>query len=45
MHYNPNAATSIVQQQLAEDWDNREFNYLISEQIKKISDVLGQFCK
>jgi hypothetical protein len=42
MHYN--SGTTQIQQQLADDWDNREFNYLISEQVKKIADTLGQFC-
>lgn len=32
-----------VQRQLKEDWDNREFNYLIAENVKRIADSLGQF--
>ncbi|KAI6176023.1 hypothetical protein M3Y97_00753800 [Aphelenchoides bicaudatus] len=42
MHYNQ--ATLQIQKQLGDDWDNREFNYLVAEQVKKIADTLGQFC-
>ncbi|KAI6236188.1 Complex 1 LYR protein and Methyltransferase type 11 domain containing protein [Aphelenchoides besseyi] len=42
MPFNSGATTSI-QQQLSADWDNREFNYVISEYVKRISDTVGQF--
>ncbi|KAI6198300.1 Complex 1 LYR protein and Methyltransferase type 11 domain containing protein [Aphelenchoides fujianensis] len=35
--------TTSIQQQLSADWDNREFNYLIAEQVKQIADNVGQF--
>jgi len=34
----------VIQQQLSEDWDSREFNYFVAENVKKIADTLGQFC-
>ncbi|KAI6187408.1 hypothetical protein M3Y98_00240000 [Aphelenchoides besseyi] len=42
MPFNAGATTSI-QQQLSADWDNREFNYVISEYVKRIADTVGQF--
>ena len=35
--------SSIVQQQLREDWDNRETVQIISHHIQKITDFLNQF--
>jgi uncharacterized protein len=32
-----------VQRQLKDDWDNREFIQLISDNVKHIADFLGQF--
>ncbi|VDN53187.1 unnamed protein product [Dracunculus medinensis] len=36
-------AVSLVQRQLREDWDNREYAQVISDNIKHIADFLGNF--
>lgn len=41
---NPHLQVSI-QRQLKDDWDNREFIQLISDNVKHIADFLSQFGK
>ena len=37
--------SSEVQQQIQQDWDNREFIEIVSEGIKKIAEFLNDFGK
>ena len=39
------AMSSEVQQQIQQDWDNREFIEIVSEGIKKIAEFLNDFGK
>lgn len=42
---NAGSPTLSVQRQLKDDWDNREFIQLISDNVKHIAEFLSQFGK
>lgn len=45
MNLSNNHLSLSIQRQLKDDWDNREFIQLISDNVKRIADFLSQFGK